>query len=73
VQEWIDAAGHHCEQIHQHLILKPRDLEHVQADELRVKTQGSIVWMAMAVMVSTHLWLGGAISPRRDTALVSDG
>jgi hypothetical protein len=64
VQEWIDAAGHHCEQIHQHLILKPRDLEHVQADELRVKTQGSIVWMAMAVMVSTRLWLGGAISPR---------
>jgi transposase-like protein len=70
VQEWIDAAGHHCEQIHQHLILKPRDLEHVQADELRVKTQGSIVWMAMAVMVSTRLWLGGAISPRRDTALI---
>jgi hypothetical protein len=26
--------------------------------------------MAMAVMVSTRLWLGGAISPRGDTALI---
>jgi hypothetical protein len=35
-----------------------------------VKTQGGIVWMAMAVMVSTRLWLGGAISPSRDTRLI---
>jgi transposase-like protein len=70
VQRWVDAAGEHCERIHEHLVLKPRDLEHVQADELRVKTQGGIVWMAMAVMVSSRLWLGGAISPRRDTALI---
>jgi transposase-like protein len=66
VQQWVDAAGEHCEQIHEHLLLKPRDLAHVQADELRVKTQGSIVWMAMALMVSTRLWLGGAISTSRD-------
>jgi transposase-like protein len=69
VQGWVDAAGHHCEQIHEHLVLEPRDLGHVQADEPRVKTQGGIVWMAMAVMVSTRLWLGGAISPSRDPAL----
>jgi transposase-like protein len=70
VQQWVDAAGEHCERIHQHLVLKPRDLEHVQADELRVKTQGNIMWMAMAVMVSTRLWLGGAISASRDKALI---
>jgi transposase-like protein/IS1 family transposase len=70
VQQWVDGAGEHCERIHEHLVLKPRDLEHVQADELRVKAQGSIVWMAMAVMVSTRLWLGGAISTSRDTALI---
>jgi hypothetical protein len=71
VQGWVDAAGGHCERIHQHLILdKPRDLEHVQeADELRVKTQGGIVWMALAIMVSTRLWLGGATSPTGDRAL----
>jgi hypothetical protein len=59
VQGWVEAAGHHCEQIHEHLVLKPREsLAHVQADELRMKAQGSIVW------------LGGAISPSRDTALI---
>ena len=70
IQRWVDAAGEHCERIHEHLVLKPRDPEHVQADELRVKTQGSIVWMALAVMVSTRLWLAGAISPSRDKALI---
>jgi transposase-like protein len=70
VQGWVDAAGEHCEQIHQHLILNPRDdLEHVQADELRVKTQRGIGWMAMAIMVSSRLWLGGVVSTRRDKAL----
>lgn len=64
VRGWVEAAGHHCEQIHEHLVLKPREsLANVQADELRVKAQGSIVWLAMAIMVSTRLWLGGAISP----------
>lgn len=70
VQSWVEAAGEHCEQIHEHLVLKPRDLAHVQADELRVKAQGSIVWLAMAIMVPTRLWLGGAISPSRDTTLI---
>jgi transposase-like protein len=70
VQGWVDAAGAHCERFHEHLVLQPRDLAHVQADELRVKTQGAIVWMAMAIMVSTRLWLGGAISTSRDRALI---
>jgi IS1 family transposase len=66
----VDAAGEHCQRIHEHLVLKPRDLEHVQADELRVKAQGGVVWMAMALMVSTRLWLGGAISASRDKVLI---
>lgn len=33
---------------------QPRDLEHVQADELRVKGQGQVLWMAMAIMVRTR-------------------
>jgi transposase-like protein len=70
VQAWVDAAGAHCERIHQQYGVQPRDLGQVQADELRVKTQRGVVWMAMALMVSTRLWLGGALSPRRDTALI---
>lgn len=46
------------------------DLEQVQADEIKAKIQGGNVWMAMAMMVSTRLWLGGVISPSRDYALI---
>jgi hypothetical protein len=51
------------------LVATPRDLGQVQIDKLRVK-QGHIIWRAMAVMVSTRLWLGGAILSR-DTALIT--
>ena len=44
----------------------PRDLGQVQADELRVKKQRGIVWMAMAMAVKTRVWLGGAVSASRD-------
>jgi hypothetical protein len=51
-------------------VVQPRDLGQVQADEIRAKVQHGILWMAMALMVSTRLWLGGAISPSRDTQLI---
>jgi transposase-like protein len=70
VRAWVSAAGQHAQAIHEHLVEQPRDLDHVQADEIRVKTQSGIVWMAMAVMVSTRLWLGGALSPQRDLSLI---
>ena len=41
----------------EHLVEQPRDLGQVQADEIRVKKQGGIVWMALAMMVKTRLWL----------------
>jgi hypothetical protein len=43
---------------------------HVQADEIRLKTQAGVVWMALALMVTTRLWLGGAVSPSRDRSLI---
>lgn len=70
VQAWVDRAGQHCEQVHQHYVLRPRDLQHVQADEIRVKTQRGVVWLAMAMMVTTRLWLGGVSSASRDTRLI---
>ncbi len=70
VQAWVDRAGQHCEQVHRHSVLQPRDLLHVQADEIRVKTQRGVVWLAMAVMVTTRLWLGGVSSAGRTTDLI---
>src|SRR5215210_23994 len=70
IRDWREAAGQHAEAVHHALVTQPRDLGHVQADEVRVKTQCGIVWMAMAMMVSTRLWLGGAVSTRRDQRLI---
>lgn len=52
-------------------VVQPRDLVQVQADEIHVKTQAGVLWMALALMVSTRLWLGGAVSPRRDRDLIT--
>ena len=70
VQAWVAAAGQHAQGIQQVLVEQPRDLQQVQADEIRVKTQTGVVWLALAVMVSTRLWLGGTISRQRDRALI---
>lgn len=70
VREWIDAAGAHAEAVHHSVVVQPRDLQQVQADEVHVKTQAGVLWMAMALMVSTRLWLGGAVSAHRDRALI---
>lgn len=70
VRVWVEAAGLHAEALHHAVVVQQRDLGHVQADDLRLKTQCGVVWMAMAMMVSTRLWLGGVVSTRRDQALI---
>jgi hypothetical protein len=46
----------------------PLDLQQVQADEMRIKLQGQVVlWVAMAIIVSTRLWLGAVASPQRES------
>ena len=70
VADWRDRAGLHCQQVHKTLVVQGQlDLVHVQADEVRVKARGKIVWLAMALMVSTRLWLGGVSSRERDHCL----
>ena len=72
VAVWLVRAGHHCQQVHQHVIQQGQvDLQHVQADELWVKLVGRRVWMAMAMAVPSRLWLGGVISPHRDLVLIT--
>src|SRR5713101_1486487 len=39
------------------------------ADEIRVKGCKMIAWMGLALMVSTRLWLAGAVQPSRDRGL----
>jgi transposase-like protein len=71
VRNWWQRAGKHCEGVHQAQVAnRPLDLGQVQADEIKAKTQQGSIWIAMALMVATRLWLGGAVSPRRDAALI---
>ena len=76
VRAWQDAAGSQSEAGHRHLVCQPRGcplggMGAVQADEIRVRQQGRVVWVALALQVVTRLWLGGVVSPRRDGALIA--
>lgn len=66
-------AGEHCQTVHEAMVMQQDlSLEHVQADEIRVKGVGQVIWLAMAIMaimVSTRLWLGGVVSQTRDRQL----
>ena len=67
VADLHDRVGLHCQQVHKALVGKAKlDLVHVQADEIRAKARKKVVWLAMALMVSTRLWLGGVVSRDRD-------
>jgi transposase-like protein len=73
VQDWWKRAGKHCQKVHEHQVAQAKmDLGQVQSDEIKVKTFLGTVWMALAIMVSTRLWIGGVVSPRRDLDLIQE-
>jgi len=71
VADWHQRAAAQCQQVHEHLVEQPRELGEVQADELRVKRQGAVVWVALAMQTATRLWLGGRVSQQRDRQLIA--
>ena len=71
VRRWYLKAGDHCQLVHEQIVgTSQLDLGQVQADEIKVKTQQGTVWMGLAMMISTRLWLGGVVSAKRDQALI---
>src|ERR1700738_4548161 len=71
VADWQRRAGRHGERVHDHLVQAGAvTLGQVQADELRVRIVGGIVWLAMSLSVTSRLWLGGAVSATRDRLLI---
>jgi len=70
VAKWEQRAGEHAQHVHEAYV-QPLDLQQVQADEMRIKLQAKrVVWVAMALMVHTRLWLGATVSERRDKRLI---
>ena len=56
VASWMARGGGQGQAVQEYLVEPPRDLGQVQADAIRVKKQGGMVWMALAMMISTRLW-----------------
>jgi len=72
VSAWLQRAGAHCARLHGHLVEAGQVAGgQVQADEIRVKVRGGVVWQAMALDVASRLWLGGVVGQVRDGALVT--
>jgi len=67
VAHWQLVAGQQCQRFHEHWTkVHPVDIQHAQADELRVKVVGERLWLGMAIAVPFRLWLGGVIGAERD-------
>jgi hypothetical protein len=71
VKSWWQRAGIHCQAVHEQVVSNQQlDLQQVQADEMKVKVQGGHLWMALAIMVPTRLWLGGVLDGQRDKGMM---
>jgi hypothetical protein len=71
VARWQRESGHHCRRLHEHIVQAGGVLlAQVQADELRIRIVGGVLWLASALSVSSRLWLGGVVQIRRDRCLI---
>ncbi len=71
IARWQRESGDQCRRLHEHLVQAGGVLvEHVQADELRIRIVGGVLWLASALSVGSRLWLGGAVQARRDRGLI---
>ncbi len=72
VARWEREAGMQCQRVHERIVEAGRveELGQVQADELRVRVVGGVMWLAGALAVESRLWLGGVVSLSRDRDLI---
>jgi hypothetical protein len=71
IYRWQLMSGRQCRRLHEHIVQAGGvHLAQVQADELRVRVVGGVVWLASALSVTSRLWLGGVLQIRRDRSLI---
>src|SRR5579863_8332117 len=71
VAAWQKRAGLHCQRLHERIVTNGSvTSQHIQADEIRAKGRKIIVWIALAMDVTTRLWLAGVVSQHRDRSLI---
>src|SRR5256714_4664893 len=70
VASWRDRAGAQCQRVQEAVVQSGTlSLTHVQADEIRVKTRAGIMWMGLALLVESRLWIAGVVQHSRDRSL----
>ena len=71
IMEWQKRAGNQCQRVHEALVENGNvKSQHIQADEIRAKGRKMIIWIALAMDVTTRLWMAGAVSHHRDHKLI---
>lgn len=71
VRSWYEKAGVQARAVHDQTVGQQRwDLQHVQADEIKVRVRGGLLWVTLALMVSTRLWLGVATDRLRSKDMI---
>ncbi|MEO6887990.1 MAG: hypothetical protein ABI456_02830 [Ktedonobacteraceae bacterium] len=71
IAAWQRRAGTHCQHVHMDVVQQGHvKSQYIQADEIRAKGRKLIVWIALAMDVTTRLWLAGAVSQHRDRTLI---
>src|SRR6266513_4074647 len=62
VASWRDRAGAQCQRVQEAVVQSGKlSLTHVQADEIRVKTRAGILWMGLALLIESRLWIAGVV------------
>jgi transposase-like protein/IS1 family transposase len=69
VRAWLHKAGAHAAALHERMAGGVA-AHQVQADEIRVRVRGGLVWAAIALDVGSRLWLATAVARRRDGLLI---
>ena len=70
VASWRDRAGAQCQHVQEAVVQSGKlGLTHVQADEIRVKTRAGVMWMGLALLIESRLWIAGVVQQSRDRSL----
>ena len=71
IASWQKKAGNQCQRVHEALVENGKvKSQHIQADEIRAKGRKMIIWIALAMDVTTRLWMAGTASHHRDHKLI---
>ena len=71
--DWIDKAGEHAQRVQEQLVCRGQlNLGQVQADELWLRSQRGVLWLATALSVQSRLLIWGKLASDRSESLITE-